>query len=183
MNDFRRAVELKYRLMPYVYTQAADCSANGLPMLRALFVKYPNDPASWLVEDEYMFGSDLLGAPLYESGTSGHKVSFPPGTWIDYQIGSEYEGEKWFDIQTRNTHGAREGTAIPHIGLAQSTEDMDWSKLELVVYGNPNKVSGLLRLPDSNTIHTLNVEQSGGSYSLVGNPPREAIVTVRKFGN
>ncbi|MDD7724805.1 MAG: glycoside hydrolase family 31 protein, partial [Bacteroidales bacterium] len=66
---FREAAELKYRLMPYVYAQAKDCSNRGLPMVRALFIEFPDDPGAWNVEDEYMFGSQILVAPLLESGT------------------------------------------------------------------------------------------------------------------
>ena len=64
MNAFRLADEMKYKLMPYIYAQAKDCTERGLPMLRALFIEYPNDPGSWLIDDEYLFGSDMLVAPL-----------------------------------------------------------------------------------------------------------------------
>ena len=63
-DAFRRCAEMKYALMPYVYAQAKDCSNRGLPMLRALFVEFPHDAGAWLVEDEYMFGSQILVAPL-----------------------------------------------------------------------------------------------------------------------
>ena len=66
MKEFRRTVELKYQLMPYVYAQAKDSSERGLPMLRALFVEYPDDPGSWLVDDQYLFGSSILVAPLMD---------------------------------------------------------------------------------------------------------------------
>src|ERR687889_998531 len=85
-EDFRRALGLKYSLMPYIIAQAKDSSARGYPMLRALFFEYPNDPASWTIDDEYMFGSDLLVAPLMESA-SARRVYLPPGDWIDYQAG------------------------------------------------------------------------------------------------
>ena len=52
MDDFRRADEMKYRLMPYIYAQAKDSSMRGLPMVRAVFIEYPDDPGSWQVEDE-----------------------------------------------------------------------------------------------------------------------------------
>lgn len=68
-DAFRQCAEMKYRLMPYVYAQAKDCSMRGLPMVRALLVEFPDDPGAWLVEDEYMFGSQILVAPLLETGT------------------------------------------------------------------------------------------------------------------
>ena len=77
MNDFRRAVEMKYKLMPYIYAQAKYCSEHGLPMVRALFIEYPDDPGSWLVEDEYLFGSDILVAPLMHAQTTARDVYLP----------------------------------------------------------------------------------------------------------
>ncbi len=59
LKAFRQNAELKYKLMPYVYAQAKECTEKGLPMMRALFVEYPHD-AAWLVEDEYLFGSQML---------------------------------------------------------------------------------------------------------------------------
>ena len=64
LNDFRDATNLRYTLMPYIYAQAKHCTETGLPMLRALFIEYPDDPGSWLVDNEYLFGSDFLVAPL-----------------------------------------------------------------------------------------------------------------------
>ena len=88
---FRECAEMKYRLMPYVYAQAKDCTERGLPMVRALLVEFPEDPGAWLVEDEYMFGSQMLVAPLLESGNE-RVVYLPKGKWIDYQTGKVYEG-------------------------------------------------------------------------------------------
>ena len=90
-DAFRACAEMKYKLMPYVYAQAKDCTERGLPMVRALLVEFPHDPGAWLVEDEYMFGSQMLVAPLLESG-SERMVYLPKGKWIDYQSGAVYEG-------------------------------------------------------------------------------------------
>ena len=92
MDKFREIDGLKYRLMPYVYAQAKDSSDHGLPMVRALFVEFPNDPGSWNVDDEYLYGSSLLVAPLMHEHEKSRAVYLPPGTWIDYQTGKNYSG-------------------------------------------------------------------------------------------
>ena len=97
-EDFRRTLNLRYSLMPYIYAQAKDSAAKGFPMLRSLFFEFPNDETSWLIEDEYMFGSNLLVAPLLETGKNERKVYLPNGKWFDYQTGKVYEGEKWHEI-------------------------------------------------------------------------------------
>jgi alpha-D-xyloside xylohydrolase len=65
VDDFRKAIELKYRLMPYIYAQSVQSSGDGHPLLRPLFFDYPEDPTSWFIDDEYLFGTDLLVAPLF----------------------------------------------------------------------------------------------------------------------
>lgn len=173
LDDYRRAAELKYRLMPYVYAQARHSSQNGLPMVRALFVEYPEDPGSWLVEDEYLFGSDLLVAPLLEAGTTSRAVYLPPGSWIDYQTGRAYSGG-WNEI----AEGAipvvllvRDGAAIPHADLAQSTSSIDWSKLELVVFADRAKEArGRVCLPSDGALRDLLLERQGGGFKLASDP-------------
>ena len=133
LNDFRKADNMRYQLMPYIYAQAKKCTQTGLPMMRALFVEFPDDPGSWLVDDEYLFGEDILVAPLFEEVTE-RNVYLPKGNWIDYQTGKVYEGG-WHQIEAGDipiVMLVKEGAVIPHIQLAQSTKDMDWSKLESI---------------------------------------------------
>ncbi len=134
-DAFRRCAEMKYALMPYVYAQAKDCSNRGLPMLRALFVEFPHDAGAWLVEDEYMFGSQILVAPLMESGTS-RTCYLPQGKWIDYQTGKVYEGgyQHIAAGEIPCVILVRDGSLIPHVPVAQSTDKIDWSKMELKAY-------------------------------------------------
>jgi alpha-D-xyloside xylohydrolase len=171
-DAFRRAAEMKYRLMPYVYAQAKDSSERGLPMLRALFVEYPDDPGSWTVEDEYLFGSDILVAPLFEAGTAGRSLYLPPGGWIDYQTGRAYAAG-WQRIDAGPVPAVilvREGAAIPHAAVAQSTARIDWTKLELVTYaGKAAKARGLVCLPSDNTLHEVVVD-AGGKLLTAGDP-------------
>lgn len=128
---FRKSAEMKYRLMPYVYAQAKECTEKGLPMLRALFVEFPDDPGAWKVDDEYLFGSQILVAPLLESGMTGRTVYLPEGKWIDYQTEKVYEGG-WHRIEAGSLPIimlVRDGSVLPHLKLAQSTAEMDWSKI------------------------------------------------------
>ena len=120
---FRKSAEMKYRLMPYVYAQAKECTEKGLPMLRALFVEFPDDPGAWKVDDEYLFGSQILVAPLLESGMTGRTVYLPEGKWIDYQTEKVYEGG-WHRIEAGSLPIimlVRDGSVLPHLKLAQST--------------------------------------------------------------
>lgn len=148
VKAFRESAEMKYKLMPYVYAQAKRCTETGLPMVRALCIEYPDDPGAWLVDDEYLFGQDILVAPLMEKGTS-RKVYLPGGKWFDYQSGKIYPAG-WNQIEISQIPAVilvRDGAAIPHIALAQSTDKMDWSKLEWKVYTTGTTAKGSLCLP------------------------------------
>lgn len=168
LNTFRLTDEMRYKLMPYIYAQAKDCTERGLPMVRALFVEYPKDPGSWLIDDEYLFGRDMLVAPLFEE-VREREVYLPPGNWIDYQSGKTYS-TGWHTISAGPVQSVilvREGAVIPHIKLAQSTMQMDWSNIQLVSYAvKGGKGSGLICLPSDNVLHPINTSGS----SIINNP-------------
>ena len=156
-DAFRACAEMKYKLMPYVYAQAKDCSERGLPMVRALLVEFPEDPGAWLVEDEYMFGSQMLVAPLMESGNS-RTVYLPKGKWIDYQNGKVYDGG-YQTIEADKIPAiilVRDGSLIAHAPLAQRTDQIDWNAVELKPYRvDAPKCTGLLFKPGDEKIQTI----------------------------
>lgn len=158
---FRRSAEMKYRLMPYVYAQAKECTERGLPMLRALFVEFPDDPGAWRVDDEYLFGSQILVAPLLESGITRRTVYLPAGKWIDYQTGKTYESG-WHEIEADALPIiilVRDGSVLPHLKLAQCTADLDWSRINLKVYSADRKqAEGLICLPSDNRLQVVKVD-------------------------
>jgi alpha-D-xyloside xylohydrolase len=173
MDGFRATDEMKYRLMPYVYAQAKDCSDHGLPMVRALFVEFPDDPGSWLVDDEYLFGASILVAPLMHENETGRNVYLPPGTWIDYQSGKSYPGG-WQKIEAGEIPGiilVRDGTVIPEIALAQSTSQMDWSKLDLKVFAQAATTATCsVFLPGDTELHALTLTKENGAFKLDSDP-------------
>ena len=149
-NYFRQCAELKYKLMPYVYAQAKQCTEQGLPMLRALLVEYPNDPGAWMIEDQYLFGSQLLVAPMLESGNS--RDVYLPGKdkWIDYQTGKVYN-PGWNHIACGKLPIiilVKDGSAIPHIPVAQCTDQLKWDKVTWKKYlADKKQAEGWICLP------------------------------------
>jgi alpha-D-xyloside xylohydrolase len=159
--------------MPYLWAQAHDSSARGLPMLRSLFLEFPQDPGAWKVDDEYLLGSSLLVAPLMHEGEVKRDVYLPSGGWTDYQTGKTYQGG-WHEIEAADlpiVMLVRDGSVIPHIGLAQSTSRMDWSKLELAVFAqDPSKAEGLVALPDSKASVKIQLAADVDSWKPASNP-------------
>lgn len=135
-DAFRQSAEMKYKLMPYIYEQARVCTQTGLPMVRALLVEYPDDPAVWQIDDEYLFGADILVAPMMEEASERY-VYLPEGKWVDYQSPKTVYNSGWQKIKAGGIPCiilVRKGAVIPHIPLAQSTSEMDWSKVYNVKY-------------------------------------------------
>jgi alpha-D-xyloside xylohydrolase len=175
LNLFRDAINMRYQLMPYIYAQSRYSIDRGLPLMRALFIEYPDDPGAWLVDDQYLFGSDMLIAPLFEEITS--RDVYLPGNhkWIDYQTGRVYN-PGWNHIESGNIAGVilvRDGAAIPHIALAQSTGDMDWTNIELKVYtDSATRGTAKVCLPSDDILHEVSFTQRGNTPTLVSNPLR-----------
>ncbi|HET8654243.1 MAG TPA: glycoside hydrolase family 31 protein, partial [Longimicrobiaceae bacterium] len=175
VEDYRRAVDLKYSLMPYIWAQAENSSAHGYPMIRTLFFEFPDDPTSWDIDDEYFFGSDLLVAPLFADSATHRDVYLPPGQWTDYQTGKVYAGAQWHDIAAGTIPIvllAREHTVIPQARVAQNTAEIDWKDIELRVFspdGGP--AEGLFSLPDGQ-LQTLRLAPGASGYTVQNDPLR-----------
>lgn len=120
---FRTLSELRYILIPYIYTQAALSSGKGLPLMKALLLNYPDDPSVWDIEDQYLLGDDILIAPLLERDTEGRQVYLPKGKWVNHSDKKVYEGGQWYRMQAGTLRGLilyRYGALIPVMPLVQT---------------------------------------------------------------
>jgi alpha-glucosidase len=87
----RRAIELRYRLLPYLYTVVEEASRTGWPVLRPLFFEYPDDGRAQVIGDEALVGRDLLIAPVTRPGQAARSVYLPPGRWLDLRDGTVHD--------------------------------------------------------------------------------------------
>ncbi len=174
VETFRRIVELKYRLMPYVYAQATLSCTLGHPLMRPLFFEFPEDRTAWCIEDEYMFGEDILVAPLFHDAAVGRDVYVPDGRWIDYQTGETVEGGKWRFLGTPEVPIVmlvRDGAALPLCEVAQCTGQIDWGTIEVVVADAnlSDAAKGWIRFPDGR-LQRMELVKSGRGYVFTVNP-------------
>ena len=89
----RELLQLRERLRPYIMQQMQVAHERGLPPMRPLFVDFPADAATWAVDDQFMFGPDLLVAPILEQGATQREVYLPAGTdWVDVGTGRAMQG-------------------------------------------------------------------------------------------
>jgi alpha-glucosidase len=99
----RRTIELRYRLRPYLYTAFYQATQTGIPIVRSLPLEYPDDPRVFDETpakelDEFLFGEDLLAAPVIQPGETTRKVYLPRGTWFDFGSGRSYTGPITFTV-------------------------------------------------------------------------------------
>jgi alpha-glucosidase (family GH31 glycosyl hydrolase) len=88
----RLYAELRYRLLPYTYTLAWQAHTEGLPLMRPLVLNYPDDPRVWQLGHQFLWGDDLLVAPVTREGATAWPVYLPAGAWYDFWTGLRHEG-------------------------------------------------------------------------------------------
>ncbi|MGH9404269.1 MAG: TIM-barrel domain-containing protein [Terriglobia bacterium] len=88
----RKVLDLRYRLLPYLYTIVREAHDTGVPVMRALWIHYPQDARAAEQSDEFLFGPDLLIAPVTEQAAQSRKVYLPRGSWYDYWTEERVEG-------------------------------------------------------------------------------------------
>jgi alpha-glucosidase (family GH31 glycosyl hydrolase) len=139
----RRYGELRMRLLPYLYTLAWQAHTRGLPLMRPLAMEYPDDPNVWELGRQYLFGPDLLVAPVTRAGATHWPVYLPAGVWYDFWTGQKYEGGQAVSVETPlDTMPllARGGAIIPLGPTMQRTDERPLDDLTLLVY--PGASSG-----------------------------------------
>jgi alpha-glucosidase len=95
----KHLIELRYQLLPYVYTAFVEASEKGLPVNRPMVVAYPEDVTACRCEDEFMVGESLLVAPVLKPGADHRAVYLPEGDWFHLENGSSYQGKQWYLVE------------------------------------------------------------------------------------
>ncbi|MCY7320700.1 MAG: DUF4968 domain-containing protein [Phormidesmis sp. CAN_BIN36] len=88
----RQYIELRYQLLPYLYTLFWQSATTGAAILRPLLYDYPNDPKTYALHDQVMLGASIMAAPICRPGMEYRAVYLPEGTWYDWWSGDRYQG-------------------------------------------------------------------------------------------
>ncbi len=130
-------VRQRYRLLPYIYSYNYKTHTTGSPLMRALVFEYPEDKNVLDIRDEYLFGSEILVAPVITEKTTEREVYLPEGEWYDWDYGYRYEGGKSYTVyapQNRIPVFVRGGAIIPMTKQTYNTKDIDWKHINLKIY-------------------------------------------------
>ena len=133
----REYIELRYRLLPYLYTLFWEASNTGTPIVRPLLYDFPNDPKTYALTDQVMLGSSLLAAPVCRPGVECRAVYLPEGRWYDWWSGEAFAGSTHILADSpleRMPLYVRAGSIIPMAPVMQYVDERPLEQLTLRVW-------------------------------------------------
>jgi alpha-glucosidase (family GH31 glycosyl hydrolase) len=198
----RQYLELRYRLLPYLYSAVRESTQTGLPIMRALWLHYPDDPAAVARSDSYLWGRDMLVAPITEPGATTRRLYLPRGRWFDFWNEGAIDGgreiDRAVDLATMPLY-VRAGAVIPMGPVKQHTGERSagGDLLVLTVYPGADGATTVyeddgksfdyrkgawmgLRVEWSDSARRLTVRLADGSRML---PPDRRSLEVRVAGS
>jgi alpha-glucosidase (family GH31 glycosyl hydrolase) len=133
----KRYLELRYNLLSYTYTVAKECCETGLPMMRSLWLHYPDDAAATARGDQFLWGRDVLVSPVVEKGATNRRLYLPKGEWFDYwteeRVAGGREIERAVDLGTLPLH-VRAGAILPLAPVREYVEQPVADPMTIVIY-------------------------------------------------
>jgi len=139
-DKVRRILNLRYKLIPYIYSESHIAASAGLPLLRAMVLDFQDDRTVHNIEDQFMCGRNILVAPIL-SRRETRDIYIPVGIWYDFQTGKKYSGPKWIketcDIE-RIPFYIRGGSILPLGKEVQNTVGIKQKDLTLIIYPDDN---------------------------------------------
>jgi alpha-glucosidase/alpha-D-xyloside xylohydrolase len=133
----KQYLELRYRMMPYLYSAVKETCETGMPIIRALWLHYPGEPAAVARGDEYLYGRDILVAPIVEKGAASRPVYLPKGVWYDFWTREKHEGgreiERKVDLATMPLY-VRAGAVLPLGPVKQHTGEVVETPTTLAIH-------------------------------------------------
>jgi alpha-glucosidase (family GH31 glycosyl hydrolase) len=133
----RKYLELRYRLLPYLYSAVRETCASGLPIMRAMWLHYPHDELARARGDQYLYGRDLLVAPVVEKGAATRSLYLPEGLWYDFWTHERLTGGREVSRPVRLEDlplYVRAGAVVPLGPVLQHTGERSDQPLELWVH-------------------------------------------------
>jgi alpha-glucosidase len=152
----RKALDMRYQLLPYIYSIAHEAYSTGAPIMRPLVMEFPADTTVANMTDEWLVGKGLLAAPILNEGGK-RNIYLPDDTWYDYYTGEAIKGGKTISVDKALDEipiYVRAGTILPVGPVIQYSEQASATPLEIHIYPGKN---GSFKM----------VEDDGVSYNYI----------------
>lgn len=169
---------LKCRLMPYIYEKAIQAHESGVPVMRPMYMEFPDDPGCDTLDRQYMLGDSLLVAPVFrEDGAVDYYL--PTGKWTHLLDGRVVEGGRWmrekYDFMSMPLW-VRENSVIPWGGCEESAEYDYASGVTLKAYNVTEQARVRVPNPDGTTAFTAKLSRVDGNLEIETDDGRECII-------
>jgi len=192
----RKYLELRYRMLPYLYSAVRECATTGMPIMRALWLHFPDDPKAVECGDEYLWGKSVLVAPVLEKGATKRNIYLPRVAWYDFWTGERLEGgreiSRSVDLETMPLY-VRAGSILPLGPVKQYTGEKVDGPLSILIYPGANASFSLyeddgitfnyrhgewmgIEMTWNDALRTLRLQLSPGSRML---PPGSRAISVQ----
>lgn len=177
---FRRFANLRMNLIPYVYTEADRSATTGVAMMRAMASEFPSDSTAAALDQQYMFGDQLLVAPVTTQGATTKSVYLPAGRWVDFWSGNTVEGPltitETVELDTIPVY-ARPGAVVPlnlnanyELGGSISNDVDSYTNLVFRIF--PDGSSSYVYFDDANATHrTISVSEHATTHDVTVTVP------------
>ena len=136
-NIRRKYIELRYRLLPYIYTNTEETTRTGIPLMRPIFLEYPQAAEFYGDDHDFLFGPDLFVSPVVSETTDPQGVYLPPGEWFDFWTAEKHTNKDQIKLNPRLDEVplyVRAGAIVPMQPLVQSTSEKPSGPLQLRAY-------------------------------------------------
>src|SRR5262249_48614184 len=133
----RRYIELRYQLLPYIYSQTEETSRTGIPLMRPVFLDYPAAAEFYHDDRDFLFGSDLFVAPVVHDNLDAHAIALPPGEGSVYWTAQKHASHDQITLHPAIDEVplfVRAGAIVPMQPVIQHTGEKPNGPLELRVY-------------------------------------------------
>ena len=150
----KKYIELRYRLLPYLYTAIEETTRTGIPLMRPLFLEYPQAEEFYGDDHDFLFGRDLFVAPVTTEMVDPEDISLPPGEWYDFWTGVRNAHDEKIQLRPRLDEMplyVRAGAILPMQAVVQNTGEIPEGPLQLHVYPG-DECKGSLYEDDGHTL-------------------------------
>ena len=150
----KKYIELRYRLLPYLYTAIEEATRTGIPPMRPLFLEYPQAQEFYGDDRDFLFGRDLFVAPVTTEMVDAEDISLPPGDWYDFWTGARHAHDEKIQLRPRLDEMplyVRAGAILPMQPVVQNTGEIPEGSLQLHVYPGDD-CKGSLYQDDGHTL-------------------------------
>jgi len=137
----RKYLQLRYRLLPYIYSAAREARMSGIPIMRPLVLDYPGDSQVHNIGDEYLFGPDILVAPILDEDANQRSVYLPLGMWFDFWSDERHTGGRYIKVHAELDSiplFVRQGAMIPTGPDVQYSSEYSLDPLRLEIFRGAN---------------------------------------------